>query len=173
MASVSAVAVAVRGPGSNSESSPNISPSPMTASSDSRPSLDGVAELDLALGDDVEPVAGVALGEQDVALEQPALVHRRLERRGGLDVECGEQRRAHEHVVHGGPPCSGAAIGTRRRSAEGQCVLSHARGRTEAPRAGAAVVGRRSDARRRSGHGGAGASGSPGRICSASSGCSR
>ena len=47
----------VRGPGSNSESSPNISPGPSTPSSVSRPSLGGRAELDLAVEDDEQPVA--------------------------------------------------------------------------------------------------------------------
>ena len=65
----------------------------------------GDAELDLAVEHDVEPVARLALGEDDVAFVVGALRHRRAQGGRGVVVESGEQRRAHEHVVHALPPC--------------------------------------------------------------------
>ena len=90
----------------------------------------GVPELDLAVGDDVQPVPGVALGEQDVPAEQPALLHGRLQGSGCLGVQRGEQRRAHEHVVHGGLLAScgaAAAYGRAARRSRGHCDVRRCR----------------------------------------------
>ena len=92
VASVTAVAVAVRGPGSNSDSSPNISPGPMTASRFSRPSAAVRPSFTLPLGDDVEPVTRVALGEQRLAAGQAHLDHLGAQLLLRLRVEGGEQR---------------------------------------------------------------------------------
>ena len=65
------------------------------------------AELHLALGDDVELVAGVALVEEDVATAQLGLGHRAAQRGGRLVVERAEQRCLPKHVVvHVNPPWS-------------------------------------------------------------------
>ncbi len=68
MASVSAVAVEVRSPGSNRLNSPNISPGPKTAISDSRPSGSSVAELHLSVQNQVQVLARLTLVEQFLAL---------------------------------------------------------------------------------------------------------
>ncbi len=60
-----------------------------------------VAELDLAGLDEEELVAGLALGEQDVALGQAHLNHRRPHRGGGIVVEGSEQWRGAQPVLHG------------------------------------------------------------------------
>ena len=63
----------------------------------------GAAQLHLAVEDDVELVAGVALVEEHVAAAQAVLAHRGAQRRGGLVVEGAEERCLAEHVVvHGG-----------------------------------------------------------------------
>jgi hypothetical protein len=59
------------------------------------------AELDLALDDDVEPVAGVALVEHGLTARNLDPGHHRLQGLRGLVVESGEQRcLAHDLVVH-------------------------------------------------------------------------
>ena len=65
--SVTAVADEVRGPGSNTDSSPNMSDGPITASRFSRPSGGVPAELHLAGQDHVQPVAELAFGEDGAA----------------------------------------------------------------------------------------------------------
>jgi hypothetical protein len=57
------------------------------------------AQLDLARRHDVEPVAGIALGEEHVAAREPHLRHRRPQGRGGLVVERGEQRCVADLIV--------------------------------------------------------------------------
>ena len=59
----------------------------------------GAAELHLALGDDVELVARVALVEEHLAATQPVLAHRGAQCSGRLVVEGTEQRRLPEYVV--------------------------------------------------------------------------
>ena len=99
---MTAVTVAERGPGSKSESSPNIWPGPRIASRFSRPSEEVRPSFTLPSSDDVELVAGVALVEQHLAAAQPGLGHRGAQRRGRLVVERAEQRRLTEYVVvHG------------------------------------------------------------------------
>ena len=98
---MTAVAVAVRGPGSNSDSSPNISPGPRIDEQVLPAVAGGAAELDLAFGDHVQPVAGVALVEEDLAPPQAHLRHRPPQREGGVFVERREQRRlVDDDVVH-------------------------------------------------------------------------
>jgi hypothetical protein len=64
------------------------------------------AELDLALADDVEPVALVALVEQDVAALHARLRHRLHECRGCLVVESREECGSPHHVVIHGRQCA-------------------------------------------------------------------
>ena len=60
------------------------------------------AELDLALGDDVERLAGVALGEQLVAALEMAAAHRGAQRGRRLLVQAREQRGGtHDVWIHG------------------------------------------------------------------------
>ena len=59
----------------------------------------GAAELHLAVDDDVEPVAGVALVEEHVAAAQLRLAHRATQGGGGLVVERAEERRLTQYVV--------------------------------------------------------------------------
>ena len=63
-----------------------------------------LAELHLAVDDDVHRVARLALGEQHLALRDVGLGERGPQRRSALGVEGGEQRGLHEGVVHGHSP---------------------------------------------------------------------
>ena len=72
----------------------------------------GAAELHLALGDDVELVALVALVEQHLAASQPRLGHRGAQGGGRLVVERAEQRRLAKYVVvHEMSSCIGPPVG--------------------------------------------------------------
>jgi hypothetical protein len=63
----------------------------------------GASQLDLAVEHDVEPVAGVALVEQDIAAAQLDLGQRVAQGGGCFVVEAAEQRGLTQHVdVHGG-----------------------------------------------------------------------
>ena len=73
----------------------------------------GAAQLHLAVGDDVQLVALVALVEQHVPAAQPGVGHRCAQGGRGLVVEGAEQRSLAQHVVvHGGPPSS-SVVGPR------------------------------------------------------------
>src|SRR5262245_49767476 len=62
----------------------------------------GPAELDLAVGDDVEAIPGVAFVEEHVAASDSGLRHRGSQRSGGIVIERREERCLTEHVVvHG------------------------------------------------------------------------
>ena len=89
-----AVAVAVRGPGSKSESSPNISPGPSTREQVLAAVGGGARDLHLALDDEEQPVTRVALAEHDVAARHRARGHRIVECVRRVLVERGEQRQA-------------------------------------------------------------------------------
>ena len=67
---MTAVTVAERGPGSKSDSSPNIWPGPMIASRFSRPSVAERPSFTFPSMHDVELVARVALVEQHVTATQ-------------------------------------------------------------------------------------------------------
>lgn len=62
-------------------------------------------KLDLALGDDIEPVARVALVEEGVAPCERHLTHGGAQFRGLLVVESREERIAPQNVVHEFSPC--------------------------------------------------------------------
>ncbi len=78
--SVTAVAVADRGPGSNKDSSPNISPGPSNRSQVGLAVAGRATELDLPLEDHEEPVPDLALAEQHLPAVQPQLGHRKHSR---------------------------------------------------------------------------------------------
>jgi hypothetical protein len=91
----------------------------------------GDAELHLAVDDDVEAVAGLALDEDRGALVVGLLDHRGPQSDRGLVVECREQRSVPENVVHSSSSCAvpraGRSDGTTRpptRSRRAQSGMS-------------------------------------------------
>ena len=82
----------------------------------------GGAELDLAVGDDVQPVARLALGEQHAPAVEGDLAHRGAQRRGRLALERGEERGSGQRVLRHGAimpnPAGPRSAGGKRRQAE-------------------------------------------------------
>mgnify|MGYP003694683647 CR=1 FL=1 len=119
VASVTALADDVRGRGSNSDSSPNISPGPITLirflpAVGRRP-----RELDLAFQHDVQPVALLTLQEEMLAPGQLDVGHLPPDRPRAILVEPFEQRCPPEHnfgVLHRILLAGISAAGRRQRA---------------------------------------------------------
>ena len=65
------------------------------------PVIRGSPQLDLALKDDVEPIAGLALLENDLALGDGSLGQGRTQGCRTLGIKREEERGLHQGVVHG------------------------------------------------------------------------
>ena len=96
---MTAVAVDVRGPGSKIDSSPNMSEGPATISRFSRPSglLRPIFTLPVP---SVEPVAGLALGEDDGAARELRGLERLGQHLHGVGLDTLEDPRAGQNIVH-------------------------------------------------------------------------
>ena len=97
--SVTAVAVAERGPGSNSDSSPNIWPGPRIASRFSRPSADVRPSLTLPSVTTYSRSPASPSWNSTSPRRSLSLGHRGAQRLGGLVVEPREQRSLPQNVV--------------------------------------------------------------------------